>query len=1448
MSDYIHKDTTRIHEYVTSPSLEPSEAVKTDEHGVYPVNPLGFPDTSFCGESCESEMAMKECLGKANPAYPQAKHFSIEHNATELPDPESIVEIGSNVGTLSGEYISFPISDLTATNPGAPRYLIKVPGDLSKAIMATSDTPRTNVSLDNAGFEDYSETGLLGNLTVIGDPSFDGEYTFIKITYGQCQITGHIGKGRLLLKLSIVDSGNGKFVLLTAQDNPVENGLYEIIDDGAWLRIASVDKTVGTETVDGNPYENPASLDNSLLCGHVRHGYSDREVSERVEEQVGGIIQNARHPIAIPGDLSGAGALTRWFVDCGSVVLGSSHRSGESVVVEGFGLGGHYTGDCTYGNMCPREKKKPIDEEDILVESPVTTFSIGTTSEVGDVGLPIDWPFTDISDADENTENNITLVKGDMNYADGSGKVGGLSHDIYETCETCGGTGEVDGEICPDCNGEGKKLVGHSVSNRIHVCVNSDFKPDANGKITFKKTYIHLPAPLDTKDGDEYEVTVSLPTINVDEAYQDADPVAALSAYYDYVSQPRVIVMGGYWKFSPTMNEWKESRDHRERPDATGKIDINGANAFVDNNGSPLATGTRVRFTLDGITNCPRLTDMSGVLTENEDGHVVISDLNGYPYGMRMRGLNMKICGLAYLDKPSVEPYNYTDTAMGLHSRNDVTLGDTIPEGESGSLSEFNKFITPRNDDERSGRESVNGDGDARQILASVYPTATSTFQWSVVGRNKMRHLDRLMTDEWDLGENSISAMIWDSNKKLIDFTDTVGFFGYRTNEYYFNATTMPIRYAKKNIGSGKSVIGSQLRINIPESNFRESATNPVRQARKAVAMFASDFMKLRMFHGNKLPKLSDSSKIRTSKNEIQTELNEYFSNWGNDGVSPSTAVRDNAISSAAWLSKARHLPEYVIVSGQDMTVAGNSIIGANPFVETTIRGRYTSGFAGDTYGNTTYETNDGHEVIPCEAKLIGDNKAFAYRSVISARVESDADAVQHELYNDANRVAELQKVSIDKWIPGLNYDFTTPYDYLLGSSAYQKWMDIYSATANVFSIDEIPVPDDCVVPSLEPEQQVMLTGDPMATYKVESHNDELEFTATNLPFYEEDSPRSVALTNMLRNMVSPSGSKMPVRFWDGTRVSIASNGIKNNDIARLTRLEWPELECDMPAATRCNIVDDEFIGKSANTNTVDVNLNYVAMESTLHMNWSAPPVKVKREWYNRPQFTGEGQFSGPSGYVRVFMKFKFSAQAGRWYTVDYMQAPMSYLTPLYGAAALEASIDGTRIWGDSICSPEMNWKETLMHPYYKYAPMDINPQAITKLVDNIPTGSEATKENRSDTESSRVDMSRFERPYLSVDDGGLGLSAPANASGGTMTGSTLENAIHANFWSVRKHLRPAVSVLDGTDIPAYDSTYDAHVRRGGTMGDSVLWGQFDFPRKGWEPYYVMPGVSCSPD
>lgn len=1511
MSDFVNTDKTTIHEYVTSPSLDPVEARTADSHGIYPIDPLGFPNTNVCGDSAE-------CLSRGNPEFPQSPNFSVEDANYVIGE---YVEIPVNVKPLSGNSIFIPVNGLECVGDENDFYKVTVPGNPGEMLDSA-------FRFANAGYEDYSVTGLLGVDFTADSRTYDAEHdvTTLIVPRGDPQeqrVDGRIGPDRIKVEQAIPNST----ILLTGQDNPVENGLYTV-DNGTWFRRASVGRVKGQNFAEGeDPYDHVESLDNSQVCGHVRHSYSDGEVAERVAEQTREVIGNTLHPLSRSGDLAGAGALTRWFVECGPVQLGSAHEGGDTVTVEGFGLGGYASGECNYGDTCP-PRRKPVGDG-LPVDRPLTVFNISTNRDDA-TAIPRDWPFTTFSNyASAETDNNITLLKKFANRlydndgqrsgpVDSASCVGGLVHDIYDTCETCGGTGEVDGSPCPDCDGEGRLVVGHSESNRIHICVNNDFKDVGDGEPHLKKTYVHLPAPIDTPDGDEFEVTVSLPIINPGQAFGNgverdavANRVKQLSAYYEYVSQPRVYVLSGNWKFSESSLSWDLGTS---TPASTGSFEITGENVvpLVDRDGVALPTGIRIRFTLDGGSNCPRHADVMGTLETNEAGNVTIVDLEGYPYGNRLRDRRMRICGVAYLDPNDDCETNRlygtgTSTLMGLHTRNEATLGSS-DMGEGNGIGRYNKILSPTSSD--NGRVALVDDG--RRVVATVYPTTTNTFPWAIVGRHKMRHLDRLMTDEWDLGEHSVSSMIWHENKKIIDFNDTVGFFGYGDvgggqNGYGFTADTMPLVYARKNSGAEKSLVGSQLRIRIPDGSgsYRDAASNPVRQARKAVEMLASDFRKMRLAREyKKIPGISRSSRMGTNPEYPGSFHDIFLSGWTRASGEPTDEVINNKLAGAAWQIKARHLPDYIRASGQDQYADGNSIVGADPFVDGEVGARYSE----NIYGNGEYWTSASATPIPCDYKLAAwPKEMFGYRSVINARIESDSDAVRHELFRDACRVAELQITGLKDWAPGGDFDITEPYANLIGASESEMWKDIYSATANVFSVDTIPSPGSATLNQdlleylgkTNPQMLPLISGDAMATYlgyieglyvtqraKIMGYDTEWEkilniyFVSYNLPFID-GVPKSTALTKLLRSMVAPYGGHMPTRFWDSTRTGISQSGLmypegdvtdpvwRHIKLIDSTRIIWPETECcgeddcdglsGLDPTVRDAIVRDNFISRStsAQWSGIDSNIHYASMRDDDGIpsvtNWSEPPVKVTRDWYSI--FNGTGIFAGPSGYIRVYMKFKFSASAGRWYTVDYIQTPMSYLTPLYGANALEAKIDGVRVWTESICPPNRGWQDVLMHPYYKYPPMDINPSIIPKLISNMPASDKVELENNTDLPTSEVAIPRLAKPYLPIPSGGLGIVAPYDVNGGnTLSDSDWASKAHASFWAMRKHLRPATSVARGSDVPAvaYHDGAWVHDRAGGTMGDAVLWGQFDFPRKDQiqnaNPVYRLPATNLSPE
>ena len=229
--------------------------------------------------------------------------------------------------------------------------------------------------------------------------------------------------------------------------------------------------------------------------------------------------------------------------------------------------------------------------------------------------------------------------------------------------------------------------------------------------------------------------------------------------------------------------------------------------------------------------------------------------------------------------------------------------------------------------------------------------------------------------------------------------------------------------------------------------------------------------------------------------------------------------------------------------------------------------------------------------------------------------------------------------------------------------------------------------------------------------------------------------------------------------------------------------------------------------------------LSLTAESKSIVTDWSVPPY-TSRDFRKGTPLADDSHPEIASTYTRVFMKFTFSADEGRWFCTDYRQAPTSYLSPLYGAHALEQTINDKRVWIPPACGT-FDWKEAMYHKYGEYRPYDINPELVPEVCGSHPY--------------------RIAYPYKSVADGGLGLSAPLDKDGSRETGSYAANQEHANFWSVRAHLRPATGAISYGDIPSYsDGNYG---ESGGVVSDSTLWGQFSYPAKGVTEYHLPDTV-----
>lgn len=1166
------------------------------------------------------------------------------------------------------------------------------------------------------------------------------------------------------------------------------------------------------EMSDAASYDGSAPGDNNdiyLYCYNIRNeetecyasnGYNDKEVASWVSGKLAPVIGYASHPQSEVGNLDKAGAFARWFASCSDVdVSGGIGKS--QVVVPGFGLGAGYIGSCISGRLGGPDVNG-------LVSGGLLTFGCGTKHGDSTV-LPLDWPFTSQNIVSDESENNITLVRDGV--SDNGAVLGALAK--YDECNTCGGSGEVGGEACPDCCGTGYARTG-TVNNKIHVCLYNDFTPSDDesgpyvGTTVLKKTFINLGAPLDTDDGDEMEVTVSLPNVNVDAAFPiSGDTGKNQSGYYAFISQPRVYVVSGTWKFSDT----KVNVDTASSSAVSIKVD----HEFLDDAGNALGN-VRIRFTVRSVGYPVDETTLTGTIsgtTITLDGCNTVSFRSNTKY---------TICGAAYLDDNNgTLPEGSTPiglNAVRIEKDGGVLAGELGPDYGTGSgIQVYNRMYGASDSD--TGREQVIEQSDKRQIVATVYPTVTNTFAWELSGRKTLSHLESIMTMAAEDGASSIMARVAEMNRSILmshqAFVDAAG-GDFGLGPKYYPVSLSAVGEAHSEGGDGYSYIARV--IQVAEQISADEGTlppesNPVRQAIRAVNMMASDYRNARAYTG--------ALEIGTN-DTFMAEPRVVGSGWGGMFDVSDYSVIDAQHGTddvTARTIRMRNLANIVSqsASGNDRTPV-SPMLGLAPYVWPD--GTKSEFHTGNPYGYTEYDTTDAMTETRCDFvnNTYGTNFA-AENSIFRALLRKSPSWLDStDAVNDLVRAVELAAVD-------LGDDVLKVYRE---TSTGDRWRSVFNPFAGIVSPDNIPVPTG--EPSYGSDLGDTATwygGDAYSYYRLRKG---YGTGSTNPPWLiattmDPEAPELPSLASFLANYVPSYGADLPMRNWDSFRVRVKKSMQDTADPVYLTRMGWYGRTCSN--ILRGQYAADAFIGS---TEYQDVNLNRLSVEDTVAHNYSSTPYALGGTFDPTRGMThvpfNSASDRGAVAYIRVFMKFTFSADAGRWYCTDYRQAPVSYLTPLYGAGALEETIDDRRIWGTSACG-EPGWKAVTRMLYDDYAPLDIDSGLVSAVMSR-PGG---------------TGVSRLMTPFMPVNDGGIGLNTPKDRAG--TSGYVSESEPHCNFWSVRTNLRPAVGALPGTDIPRYskDGTSWVHSASGGIMADPVLWGQYDYPRKR-EVEYHLPSVA----
>lgn len=1431
--------TNKIHDYVTWPETRP---IFEDGRGG-----LAFPDQNNSECHLDENGELTSLPGK--PATVNL-HVGVTNSEDGVPLSKIVFEPSCSV-LLDTNRIGLALTNFTYdtdTNSGSVTTVDDIPSDMigSGTISFVATTPdtleRTTIVTTGVKLNSWSGTSnVLGFIAAV-DYKFD------------------LDDGISFVMMVPVTTDNDKYIYLSHQDDPSENGVYHFTDE-SYVKVA--DEPIREPSDEGyvDPSEvlsDPTINDNVECCEHFRKSYSHREVYDRVNSLVGDVT---RFGVKSASFHDCDGGFIDWFLNDGEVNIGNGH---ESVFVSGFGLGSMYKANT---DQTVHEAALPKDEfnENDGTLHPWLQWGYGTRydakTDTDLAALPRDWPFTYLTSdrpifKELTDTNNITLVK----HCDEN--VGNLERDVeYEVVDP--DTQEVTIE------------TKHVFNNRHHIVLYPDYTSVTNpnyaqDSVIVKPLFIHLPAPLDTKDGETVEITLSIQNVDQD-AFGTPNTAAALSGYYAAMSQPRVYVMGGVQKFSNRKmvidkESYQKEDGHytfstmspayaydKETPlsCADGPIDVR-ANVVVQRN--------------DGYWKTRSYT-AHGKLISNDDVATIQFD-GEFPYdedasqgNNKWRRMVLSICGMAYLDDMD----NPSSTKMGLLSRDPDWLQGDMGRGNVESFNQYNKFYAINEATDREYLKPM----DKRYVLATVYQTATSTFPWALANRRKMATLDRSWTDESHHGTSSIMKMVYDQNVKLNNILRSDILSNYFDDNHDVSAYVNPLSYQRDQ--SSWHSLGSAIRVVFPDSFDAEpkliSSANPVRQGNTAIKMLASDLMHMRLLSYKVVNNVRKKARVKVTG--IDTE---YDGDWPDEDAELITGTisqdhsytgwKDELLQSV-WCSNVRSLPDYVLKADtyddkSKYYMPDMELFNAdwNEYV-TDAKFPYNKECNKSSLYSSACTVDDGTVCGIIEASDVYDIPTCDYysnNSLLQSIQVVNTTRLRSQYYN-ASRYAETVlaiKLNSAEYMDLSNLD-----------GLEKDWINPFT---NIQSIDSVPMPQLDGLSAYEAienyiNQYEFASSDAVQMYRFETDDadDPIDEVSTALPTNTE-------LAKFLESYVAAYGAKIPKHVYQGSRILLKDGEFDSGDsdahaiylktIDRVNKHFAGDIE------SLDHYVADNFARVTAATRDPNVDSALVNKPS---IGISNPPYTTKKDYGNET-------------YTRVIMEFTFSQKAGRWYTTGYRQHPTNYLSPLYGADALgtyvpslydvdgsvtltvknghlvPANEDGTLpmmpLWVNSACSGFNSYRDHVYYPYSVVPAMDMTLGCVPFLTGDYENTVFApyTDETKGwkvgklkpeydcfhDT-SITSSLQMLEEPYKPINDqgtGGINLYPPADVNGGHK--DETDNGIHANFWSVRRFIRPAVSVLDGTDIPAHDEPdVDEPKHSGGVISDPTLYRMFDFPIPG---------------
>ena len=1466
-------ESDRIASYVNWPQSD----IIVKDNGNIEISPIGFPEVNQSGVPNEPTCS-DDYDRENNPPFVK-QSYGVKYENTQAD-----IVFRQKVRYSEGKF-RIPVESIDKADG---KLMFTLLGDFSATAPAIDSL--TPVAAPGSDIEGTALQVTVAEVEQVAYDATTDTTTFLIDIPAGCTVT-HVGRDTVDVEIGV---GDDTIVSLTAQNTG--NGVYSLTKDAdtdtySFIRISDmpqdiIDGTMQDQYVEiddmsnpeHNPFADPRVDDNVWACNgvknipHFRKGYSDKEVFGFVQDSTEGISKNA---YSTERD---AGAFVNWFLYPGSTPF--TNAKGSVVNIENFGLGGYYTGETGAAVTAEMDDGTPAYEQE--PSHPVIHWGYGSNSDAkvamtNEPALPRDWPFTgaskyDPSDnpkgvfSDVKSNNSITLLREGAHIPGDAYPVGNLDYEEDD------GEGNIDRYEC----------------NRHVVTIYNELKPkDDNAPIIVKPTFIHIPAPLSTKDGDTCEIEVALENLSFEQAFRRGN-VQDLSGYYALITQPRVYVCGGFQEFSTTRYPITDLNI------GSGSFTFKTTEAIRDLNGEPIVhnpdkegdhdsvTGVSlpVRVHLTNSAMEPAEAWVDGIATaetypSDEDPAPTTITVNGdFPWSVSDRRFdigNVAVCGVVFVRlNQEVDCNNPSTLNTGIRTRTPELLADDAGNGEEGTLQQYNRLFSISDDSTDTTRTHFPG-GDKRYLLATVFQGATNTFQWKLSGRKRLNSIAEAMTMWADEGTDSITDRAWRANYDLVHHPANPGDFDdfsritHKDGVLAFSVDDVPLTYASgagdrddgdshEGPAGSESAIAYRLRVKMPATNketVSDVSGNPVRQAAKAYRQLIEDFSKLRL-------RLSYNPVFSSEETAIDVgiepqgafpENGNFFKRGSNVTNDYDTFVLDG-VGDDMWLFKPKTMPSLLVNAFFDYEAASASPAWEGfraPFRDYIDKLPYYKDATLYSIPKETAAPIDddigmpGTQYEPCNRSLV---EVVADMLTTDGRIKNKTIAA---MLDDLRRLADLQTVDYAEDL--------REFDRAVGNYGSAQ---IFCPFVEMISLDSVEAPRISVgtTEELSNAQRELLPADVIRQYGWA--------TGDSTPFISEFQPNETAhsgtLAELIKTYLPLQQSKFGRRFYSSNRVVVNGSTITDSNVYARYKLE-AELSAGSDGDRMNRFVCDNFIKNPQSDNpdtSFDPNADWFTInENQVIASLSSAPYM----WVNYNDEDLKPEFKNQATYTRVYMSFTFSAKLGRWLTTGYRQYPSTYLTPLYGNRALSEKLPTAEgeheIWANSACDNiSSSYKGLEFVPYGMISPMDIHVSCIPALYKDNPfldTGvlnpdlaNDVDKEATSGPKATL--MTRLRKPYASVKEGGIGLNIPCNVNGehnDVIEKSNYSKVEHANIWSVRKYIRPATGALGKQgviDIPGLEGYDD------GSIGSPGLYNMFDWPARNVTRYALPDQHSPTDD